>query len=603
MPITVSSAKIKQVQRLFKAGKLQEAYALSTKLINRFPDNAGLYHLTAKIVQAARNFTAASNLFNQAISLGLRSPDVFADNAESLNCMGQFAQAEGMAQAAVTLDSRNTSALRQLLQALFAQGKYSLALPHARELLASRSIALRDRLLIARNHACLGQYSQAIEIVEAALDASPDAAEAHLLLSQILLDVREWDRAAHAADSALNLAPGDAAVISNKAHILEHQGEYEAAFALIDPLINGVATARGSSLHIGAVHVYARLAKRYGKLEHAIELLEKAVEQDALSVGMRHTSLNLLGASYDALGAYDKAFKAIDAANKQRPNFFDDAAHEASVNSMIGWFTKERVSSMGVANQLSNRPIFIVGMPRSGTSLTEKILARHSAVDAGGELPFIAMISQNELPVMLAVGDAYPANLRALNVDVANEAAALYLEQALEQIAGEAERFTDKMPMNFLYLGLIATLFPEAKIINCTRDPMAVGLSCYMANFASATDMGFTQDLECTGRYIRRYERLMAHWHAVLPNPILDLSYEALVSNPNEEIARLLEFCELPWEDACLTPQHSTGTTMTASYNQVRQAINTRSVAHWQHYEKQLVPLKQGLNISESAAA
>jgi tetratricopeptide (TPR) repeat protein len=592
------TSKLKQINRLMKAGNPDQAYVLCSKLLKRSPENSGLFHLTGKVLSAAGKHDAANAHFNMAISLGLHSAEVFADNARALNSLGNYEQAESMANAAVTLDSEEYSACRELFKALFAQGKYVAALPVGQKLLSHRLFSSRERILLARNLACTGQYSEALEMIQSAIAHSPSSAECYLVQSQILMDVREWDDAFVAANLALELAPNDAAVITNKAHILEHQGSFEQAFSLIEPLV-----ASNEPAYTPAVHVYSRLAKRFGKLDHAIALLETAVLKKSLSTGMRHSTLNLLGASYDIRGEYDRAFSAIDAGNKVRPSFFDEAAHESSVESMIAWFSKDRFGKQDPGEQTTCKPIFIVGMPRSGTSLTEKILAQHTAVAAGGELPFVATLVANELPVMLAVGDAFPANLRAITTEILNVAAELYVAQVSASVGQEASHITDKMPMNYMFLGLIAMLFPQAKIIHCTRDPMATGWSCYNANFASATDMGFTQNLDQIGRYIKRYERLMAHWHKVLPTPILDLSYEALVSSPDEEIAKLLEFCDLPWEDACLRPHESKQLTMTASYNQVRKPINTKSVDHWRHYEKHLTPLKLALGLKETQAA
>ena len=155
-----------------------------------------------------------------------------------------------------------------------------------------------------------------------------------------------------------------------------------------------------------------------------------------------------------------------------------------------------------------------------------------------------------------------------------------------------------------MHLGAIAKLFPGAKIIHCTRNPLDTALSCYFTQFTSTTELGFSQDLELIGNYIKRYEEMMAHWHEVLPLPILDLSYEALVSSPDTEIRKLLEFCDLPWHEACLNPEESTALTTTASYNQTRKPINTQSIGRWKIYEKQLQPLRESLGlVGQSAAA
>ena len=598
----LSSNKLKQARRLQKAGKLGQSLALYEKLLQRDPGNAGLHYQTGLVLREAGHLQQAVSYLNSAVTLGIQSADIFADLALCMNRAYQYEQAETMARASVALDQKHHRGLYQLLDVLFTQGKYAEAIPVAKMLLGHPAVTAKERVLIARTFTATGQYSIAVELVEAIIRQDPKVAEAHLLLSQVYMDVLKWDEGLESAQMALELAPNNAAFIANKAHILEHHGRFEEAFALVEPL-----TRTGDVRNAAAFHVYARLAKRFGKTEHAVQLLEKLGNDPSRSVGVRHTTFNLLGTAYDALGQYDKAFAAITRGNELRPMFYQDELHEQSVNNTMEWFSAEQFRKLsGVTagkSQHELQPIFIVGMPRSGTSLTEKILARHPRVHAGGELPHVATLIHNDLPLMLSVADGFPANLRALNEEIAIAAAGIYHEQIAE-IAPEGVSFvTDKMPMNYMFLGAIAALFPRAKIIHCNRDPMAVGLSCYFTNFASATDLGFSQSLELIGSYTLRYQRLMAHWRSVLSTPIYDVSYENLVSNPEVEIARLLEFCELPWDEACLSPQDAAQTTKTASYNQVRRAINTHSIERWRRYEKQLQPLKAVLGLNDSQAA
>lgn len=599
---TLNSSKYKQAGRLHRDGKLVQALDLYQKLLRREPDNAQLNHRVGILLRDIGQLQQAVAHLNKAVMLGLQSADIFADLAECMNLAQEPRQGETMARAALTLQDSHLDGLRQLLKSLFMQAKYAEALPFCAQLLVQPALTITDRLQIARIYTATNQYALAAIISNKAKELDSGSVEARVLLSQIYMNVQKWDEAYEEVQQALDMEPHNVALISHKAHILERKGQDEEAFQLVEPLLKD-----GAIHNVTAIHVYARLAKRFGVLDHAIGLLERLLGSRVLSVGGRSTTLCLLGAAYDTKGHYEKAFTAIAQGNKIRPAFFDDEGHEQYVNAMIDWFTAERCRNLAKAAMATSndglQPIFIVGMPRSGTSLTERILARHPQVHGGGELPYIKTLIYEDLPLMLAVGDEFPANLRAMNSKIADEAATVYLEHLAQFVPPGVRHVTDKMPMNFMYLGFMSLLFPQAKFIHCTRDPLATGLSCFFTEFASVSEMGFSQDLELIGRYTARYQRLMAHWKAVLPVPILDISYEQLVSDPRAEINGLLEFCNLPWSDACLRPESTEQNTKTASYNQVRQPINTQSLEKWRHYEHYLEPLKLGLGLKRSDAA
>ena len=234
-------------------------------------------------------------------------------------------------------------------------------------------------------------------------------------------------------------------------------------------------------------------------------------------------------------------------------------------------------------------------MPRSGTTLTEQILASHPLVHGAGEL-----LRMDEIRISLhgLTGENWPQCVNRLNRKTLDKLAQEHLDW-LGRLASGKARVTDKMPHNFVLLGLIDLLFPEARVIHCQRDPMDNCLSMYFQGFNA--NHVYANNLEHLGAYYRQYERVMAHWRTVLRIPMMDMRYETMVAEPEQSARKLIEFCGLEWDDRCLRFYESGRAVSTPSYDQVRQPIYKKSVARWKRYEKYLEPLKRSLGYVEPA--
>jgi hypothetical protein len=289
----------------------------------------------------------------------------------------------------------------------------------------------------------------------------------------------------------------------------------------------------------------------------------------------------------DDADRYDEAFAAYDAANRAyraaAGDGFDATDLAGRIDRSLADFTAAFFAAVGGWGNPSELPVFIVGLPRSGTSLIEQIAASHSRVFGAGELKTIG-----EAAVELGPVDA-PWTQAAVR-----RAADAHLER-LRGLGGGADRVIDKLPDNIFMLAVIATLYPAARIIFCRRDPRDIGVSCFFQKF-SAGLLTFSYDLADCGRRIRETERLAAHWHRVLPLRWLDVRYESLVADLEGESRRLIEFLGLAWEPACLDFHRTIRTVQTASSWQVRQPLYHRSVGRWRHYERHLGPLLQELD-------
>lgn len=297
------------------------------------------------------------------------------------------------------------------------------------------------------------------------------------------------------------------------------------------------------------------------------------------------------GAAYAEAKDFDKAFAAYNKGNSLRDIPFDQADWSEWIDRLSKTFTKKFIAEKQRLGSKSKKPIFIVGMPRSGTTLTEQILAAHPDVAGAGERDILAILIQ-DFVYGFSPEPAWPEAAALLDKKICKEMEGRYLKD-VEQVSSQAKHITDKMPGNFHNVGLIHILFPEAKIIHCRRDPVDTCLSNYMQPYLTFHPYAF--DLGNLGFYYREYERLMKHWHKVMPGKILDVQYEDVVSNLEKEGKRLLKFCGLPWDPACLEFHKAETTVQTSSFAQVRQPIYKTSSKKWKKYEAHLGPLFDAL--------
>jgi tetratricopeptide (TPR) repeat protein len=437
---------------------------------------------------------------------------------------------------------------------------------------------------IARTH-----FQRAIEL-------NPQYADAHEGLGQLHMETGNLAQADVHSALALKYAPQDVGAAVSRAFVLQASDQTDAAWPIVQDLIaRGQLTGR-----LGVV--FSRMAPKLKKEREALEVLGRVLAGGRVNPreerGLRFAAAGLL----DRLERYDEAFNQAQIANRLRlaQGRYDPKANEQYIDRLIAYFTPEKLASLARASAGNEKLIFIVGMPRSGTSLVEQILASHPQVRAGGELPHLPRLVES-ISRIIGVNELYPQCLDHLTTPKANELAAMYINASAAGAptggnppTTDTLRFTDKLPLNFLHLGLIQLFFPAARIIHCTRDPLDVCLSCYMTDFASGNEFSF--DLSHAAHFYRQYERLMAHWKNVLGVPMLDVAYEQVVNDLEPQARRLLKFVDLPWDPACLNFHQSKRYVWTASSEQVRRPIYKSSVQRWRKYEKHLGELRRMVN-------
>jgi len=421
-----------------------------------------------------------------------------------------------------------------------------------------------------RPEAALAAYAQAL----AHGLSGPE--EAHLNRGVILADdLRRPDDAERELAAALKLNPRYAPALLNLGNLHEDRGRRPEARAAYERLLalqpdHPVALARAAGLHSVT-----------GPDDPLIARLEAAHARPGLDPVDRAELLFSLGRLLDAAGAYDRAFARYQAANAAAPRArYDRVAHEALIDRLIAAFPAP--GPLTPVPGARPPPVFIVGMFRSGSTLVEQVLASHPRVTSGGELDLIpAMVRHQLSPYPEAIAAADPVAL-----------AKAYLADLAARFP-DADVLTDKRPDNFLHVGLIKRLFPDARIVHTRRDPLDNALSVFFLHLSGA--MPYAADLMDIGHYLAQERRLTAHWRSLWPDDILDLDYDAFVRDPRPHTQALLAHCGLDWNDACLAFHQADSNVRTASVWQVREPLYQRSSGRWRNYAAPLAPLKAWL--------
>nr|WP_276510924.1 sulfotransferase [Rhodobium orientis] len=332
------------------------------------------------------------------------------------------------------------------------------------------------------------------------------------------------------------------------------------------------------------------------------EIVEKYLSGASPDEKNVSTAYYALGGIEDRAKNFDKAFEYYILANESRSRRrpFDKDQFRRDIDDLIASFTEDVVASLSDAGCESRKPVFVVGLPRSGTTLTEQILSSHSKVYGAGELRRISVIV-TAMKALEVPGVAYPRDVERIVRSTLRKHGEQYLQIAGKRAPEGAERIVDKMPGNILHVGLIGTMFPNATLIHCMRDPMDTAVSCFMQNFKET--LSFTTDLGALGLYYRETLRLMEHWKAIFPGRILEVQYEDTIADPETMSRKLIAHAGLEWENQCLDFHKTERTVRTASQWQVRQPIYKTSVEKWRRYEKHLGPLIAALNGEEPEAA
>ncbi|MDE2136355.1 MAG: sulfotransferase [Gammaproteobacteria bacterium] len=436
----------------------------------------------------------------------------------------------------------------------------------------------------------LGRLTEAETATRYLARIEPQSPQTWVSTAGVATRLMRQEEAVAAYRRALELRPAEAGLKMSIGHLqktlglrAESEASYKEALAL-DP---------------GRAEGYWSLAdlKNYVFSDAEISAMQHLTASDPRGPSNEAQLYFALGKAFEQRGRYPEAFShyARGAALRRSEAPFDIGQFERRSAAIRAFFDAAFFAASGGSGHPSRAPIFIVGLPRSGSTLVEQILASHSAVEGTMELPNILNIVQ-EFDDMAPGRSGYPQTVRSVPRERLEALGRRYLEQTAPLLRLDRSRFTDKLPNNFSHIGLIQAILPHATVIDVRRHPLDACFSTFKQYFAQGQN--FSYDLEDLGRYYRCYLALMDHWDAVLPGKVLHVRYEDLVRAPEAGIRRLLEHCGLDFEPACLAFHETQRAVRTPSAEQVRQPIYTSAVGHWRHFEKELEPLRRALGDS-----
>jgi tetratricopeptide (TPR) repeat protein len=632
-------------QVLLRLGRTDAAITSCRRALALRPDFAAALGNLANAERARGALAAAIVGYRRVIALEPGLAEAHRNLGSALLETGDAEAAIQCLQQAIDLRPDFTAAVRQLASALTAAGRGAEAVPHYEQLLARNARdgildeyaallaglgryqasagvyrSLLDRVPgSGRLHAnlghvlhCLGDFRAAVECSRRATELEPRLPEAYLHLGNSLLALNVLYEAEDAYRAGLEIAPDHAAL--------------HTAHAMAERAVGRLADAEKSARHAlllrpdapDTLALLGSLAIDHGRFDEAEALLHKALGVDpelpealaslaalrkmstadapwrdaaerALSRGPPAAhAINLhhaLGKYYDEVDDRDSAFAHHRMGNelaRRTRSRYDRAAMTQRVTRTLAAFDRSTLEALGSAELASERPVFVVGMPRSGTSLTEQILASHPEVHGAGELLYWIFAADAER-------EAAPEQRAATIVRLGRD----YLE-GIAPLAPHASRVVDKLPVNFRHIGLIRAALPGARFIHLERNALDTCLSIYFQGFSAAHP--YATDLGDLAHYYREYRRLMTHWRATLPpETLLDVRYEDLVENPEEWSRRMLAHIGLAWDPRCLDFHLTERPVLTASNWQVRQPIGKGSVGKWRRYDRFLEPLREAL--------
>jgi tetratricopeptide (TPR) repeat protein len=614
---------------LLAIGRLTEALPHLEKAVERMPNSGGAWLNLAKGRMEAGRMEAALEALDKAASLPDKEEDIYnLTRAEILTRLGRSPEAETLLRQAVS--GNRQGAVEALVNLLGYQGKHDEAWQVMREALEESPENPSLLELAAELAQIRGRFGEAGRYLDQALKIAPEnaalwrrramlagrrfndagggraAADKALELTRerggqayalslathasILSEEKKYTEAESAYRESLELFPNCIPALNGLGHLLMQLGRVEEAMALFERL-KEIAPLQGWSQLIQAREVPDDPA--------VLAQLEKAARRPSLEGPTQSHLLFTLAMTWERKKDFAKAWEfatAANAASKERLSYRPEV-HRQHVEREMARFSKEFMKSRAGYGDPSPLPVFVLGMPRSGTTLVEQILGSHSKVFGAGELSLVPELIQKFKAWETKLGSRreYPECIDDLGSDESRRFAEKHLAE-LRAYAPEAERIVDKLPHNFEHIGLIKLLFPNAKILHLKREPRDVAMSNYFTDYAAKFGgMGFAYDLSWIGEQLVDHQRLMDHWHKVFPGEILEVDYDSLVEDVEGWARKIIKYLDLRWEKNVLSFQNLERAVKTASVWQVRQPVYTSSKAKWKNYAEFLAPLEAAL--------
>ncbi len=558
-------------------GQYKEAEELYRKSTEIRPSHAMSHNNLAIVLMDLLRFDEAVTAARYAIAFDPNNAEAYANMSIALRESGEIEQAEEAARQALRLDPDSAETRIDLADILFMSDRLDEAETLFNEAMELTPDSSRLYIKLSSVLERMNRTEEALEAIDKAVALSPEMPEVYHRQAMIHFMSHHIQKALASLEKALEIEPKFAAAMATKSEILQAHGDMEGA---------RIAARKGLEINDKIPFIYYTLSK-----------VKKFTEDDPDFIAMKELDANsekygkvqtmslqyALFKAYENIGDYEKAFEHLKKGSdiKRSYSVFNEDMQYMIFKTITDTYTKEYIESFKGKGNDSDIPVFIVGMPRSGTTLTEQILSSHPDVFGAGELYNLSDVEQKH-------GLLNQENCKKLGDKY------LDLTRAIEENSQKAKRITDKMPSNYMRIGQIVATLPNAKIIHCRRNPMDTCLSCYKQLFARGHYWSY--NLKEMANYYKHYENMMAHWRKVLPKErFLEIDYEETVQNLERQARKLIDYAGLDWNEACLTPHKTKRSILTASKGQVRKPVYTSSIDAWKRYKKQLEPLSNEL--------
>ena len=604
------------ISQLAQSGDITGARQLCTTLCEEAPNDPEAWFLLGAIHGAVSNFPEAEACCKKAIALAPEQPMLRYNLAVALLRQGKAVDAIPEFELAISMQPDFADAHRELGNAYSLNNEPLRAISSYEKAaeLDPGSAATQNNL--GSTYLDLDRNDEAIECFQKAVALQPDFVDAYDRLASTLINQFKFDKAIKLLKTATGKLPDTASLFALLALAYQNQGDADEALKYYEKTLSidpdsisaqvGVAAMMalqgrydeagelletllaGYPEHPGVKTTYTTLAYKFGAADKAIKIAEREIKNNGTPERTKATYSFALAYLYEMKGELDTAFEHYVSGNRLRNARFDYTSYDRMFRTLMEKYSAENMRALPQSSNASDNVIFIIGMPRSGTSLAEQVLASHPEVYGAGELRNINYMVDS-LPQTLGSSSPYPYCLDQLTEAVLDQLADEYLADLKKRSGGTGRYFTNKLPINFIHIGFINRLFPNARFIHTTRDPRDTCLSCFFKLFSG--ELPYAYSLTDLGKFYRLYQRMMVHWKRVLPVPIYELNYENLVFDQENETRKLIDFCGLDWNDACLHFHKTDRTVATASHDQVRKPIYTSSIGRWRSYEKYLDPL------------
>ena len=569
-------------------GRTDKALVALDKIIKSFPDDALLFNLRGACHEAMNQFDQSIESFNKAVEIHPLYEEALYNLGVVQKKAGKPDDAINSYQRAIGINSQNANAHNNLGNLLTQKGHIKQSIEHL-------NLALKLNPKFAEAHNNLGlanmelnKLSECINNFLLAIENNPQYEGAYINLGRVYRELNEFDNELNCYKKCLKIKPNASKILVQLGRAYRNRGENKLAIDCFESSLN---------FNPESYSAYFELANRseYKLNKEQIAKMESFAENDGLNDNDKINLNYALALIYEKNEDSDKLFSSLHRANSLRKKSLNYSLHddEKRANNVKDFYQGSSNAKEIKLHEKSKskNPIFIVGMPRSGSSLIEQILSSHHNVYGGGELQIFRKILNPLINTFLNDRESFQETIKDNNCyeSIRYE----YLE-SIDRLDFKEAFFTDKALLNFQYIGLILRALPDSKIIHIKRDAMAICWSNFKTNFAQR-GIAFSNDLNDLVGFYRLYEEQMNFWHSEFPNQIYDLKYESMTKNQIIETKELLNFCNLDWDENCLHFYNNNRSVKTASKDQVRKKIYSGSSDAWKKYKNYLEPLTNGL--------